>query len=89
MCHFKVFLNCHPGAVRDVRAAVEDSAAAADADDDRGAADEQDRLLGGRQCDVAQAGGAGRAQGQAVHARRPPHSPAGRNYKIVHFLTKF
>ena len=62
---------------------MEDSAAAADADDDRGAADEQGRLLCGRQRDVAQARRAGRAQGQALHARHPTHSTAGK-YKISH-----
>ena len=76
-------------AVRDVRAAVEDRAAAADADDDRGAADEQGRLLGSRQRHVAQARRAGRAQGQALHARHPTHPPAGKYTKSATFCQKF
>ena len=76
-------------AVRDVRAAVEDRAAAADADDDRRAADEQGRLLGGRQRHVAQARRAGRAQGQALHARHPTHPPAGKYTKSATFCQQF
>ena len=68
--------------VRDVRLAVEDRAPSADADDGGGAADEQGGLLRGRQRHLPQAGRAGRAQGQALHARHPAHPPAGKSCKI-------
>ena len=60
---------------------MEDRASAADADDDRGAADEQGGILRGRQRHLAQACRAGRAQGQALHARHPAHPPAGKYKK--------